>query len=172
SRSLTQPFLLRQNRIFSPLGEKRGNQSTSSPLVICFTSEPSVFIVNRSWLPTRELDQTIVPLAFPPTSFIAAAASAGGASSAPLGGRSASGGSCRGDERSRREGQRHDRLVQLARRQPRPVHDEDRRLRGEADHQRGGGRLVPALFAERRENPVLPKQEGLGQRTRRKHQRQ
>src|SRR6478609_5362074 len=87
SRSLTQPFLLRQNKIRSPLGEKRGNQSTSSPLVICFTSEPSVFIVNRSWLPMRELDQTIVPWAFSPTSFIAAAASAGGASSAPCGGR-------------------------------------------------------------------------------------
>src|SRR4051812_48866837 len=86
SRSLTQPFLLRQNRICSPLGEKRGNQSTASPLVICFTSEPSVFIVNRSWLPTRELDQTIVPLAFSPTSFIDATASAAGASSAPFGG--------------------------------------------------------------------------------------
>src|SRR6188768_3521461 len=86
SRSLTQPFLLRQNRIFSPLGEKRGNQSTWSPLVICFTSEPSVFIVNRSWLPTRELDHTMVPLAFSPTSRIKAAASVGGASSAPLGG--------------------------------------------------------------------------------------
>src|SRR6187402_1240252 len=86
SRSLTQPFLLLQNRILSPLGEKRGNQSTSSPLVICFTSEPSVFIVNRSWLPTRELDQTMVPLAFSPTSRINAAASVGGASSAPLGG--------------------------------------------------------------------------------------
>src|SRR6188768_3795369 len=86
SLSLTQPFLLRQNRICSPLGEKRGNQSTSSPRVICFTSEPSVFIENRSWLPTRELDQTMVPLALPPTSFINAAASAGGASSAPLGG--------------------------------------------------------------------------------------
>src|SRR6187402_604043 len=86
SRSLTQPFLLLQNRIFSPLGEKRGNQSTCSPLVICVTSEPSVFIVKRSWLPTRELDQTMVPLAFSPTSRISAASSAGGASSAPFGG--------------------------------------------------------------------------------------
>src|SRR5882672_2874288 len=86
SRSLTQPLLLRQNKIREPFGEKRGNQSTSSPLVICFTSEPSVFIVNRSWLATRELDQTIRPLALPPTSRMAAAASAGGASSAPFGG--------------------------------------------------------------------------------------
>src|SRR4051812_7807916 len=86
SRSLTQPCLLRQNRIREPSGEKRGNQSTSSPCVICFTSEPSVFIVNRSWLATRELDQTIKPLALPPTSFMAAAASAGGVSSAPFGG--------------------------------------------------------------------------------------
>src|SRR5204863_9487851 len=58
-----------------------------SPLVICFTSLPSVFIVNRSWLPARELDQTIVPLAFSPTSCISATASAGGVSSAPCGGR-------------------------------------------------------------------------------------
>src|SRR3954470_3382790 len=86
SRSLTQPCLLRQNRIREPSGEKRGNQSTSSPCVICFTSEPSVFMVNRSWLPTRELAHTMVPLAFSPTSRIKAAASAGGASSAPLGG--------------------------------------------------------------------------------------
>src|SRR6478736_8521831 len=86
SRSLTQPFLLRQNSTCSPLGEKRGNQSTWSPLVICFTSEPSVFIVNRSWLATRELDHTMVPLAFSPTSRISATSSAGGASSAPFGG--------------------------------------------------------------------------------------
>jgi hypothetical protein len=86
SRSLTQPCLLRQKRICDPSGEKRGNQSTASPLVICFTSEPSVFIVNRSWLPTRELDQTIRPGACWPTSFIAAASSGGGASSAPFGG--------------------------------------------------------------------------------------
>src|SRR6476661_6090203 len=86
SRSLTQPFLLRQNRILLPSGEKRGNQSTFSPLVICFTSEPSVFIVNRSWLPARELDHTMRPWAFCPTSFIAASSAASGASSEPLGG--------------------------------------------------------------------------------------
>src|SRR4051812_19654567 len=87
SRSLTQPFLLRQNKIFEPSGEKRGNQSTSSPWVICFTSEPSVFIVKRSWLPTRELDQTMRPLAFWPTAFIAACSEASTASSSPCGGR-------------------------------------------------------------------------------------
>src|SRR5882724_7439853 len=86
SRSLTHPLLLRQNSTFEPSGEKRGNQSTWSPLVICFTSEPSVFIVYRSWFSSRELDQTIRPPAFPPTSFIKATVSAGGASSAPLGG--------------------------------------------------------------------------------------
>src|SRR5437763_7157191 len=87
SRSLTQPFLLRQNKIFEPSGEKRGNQSTSSPFVICFTSEPSVFMVKRSWLPTRELDQTMMPLAFWPTAFIAACSDASTASSSPCGGR-------------------------------------------------------------------------------------
>src|SRR5882672_7564102 len=86
SRSLTQPFLLRQNKMREPSGEKRGNQSTSSPLVICVTSEPSVFIVKRSWFATRELDQTMSPLAFCPTSRMAAAASASGVSSAPFGG--------------------------------------------------------------------------------------
>src|SRR6478609_109473 len=86
SRSLTQPFLLRVNSTLLPSGEKRGNQSTSSPRVICFTSEPSVFIVNKSWLATRELDQTIRPPALPPTSFMSAASSAAGVSSAPLGG--------------------------------------------------------------------------------------
>src|SRR3954454_20816027 len=64
SRSLTQPFLLRQKRIFEPSGEKRGNQSTASPCVMAFTCDPSVFIVKRSWLPRRELDQTIVPFTF------------------------------------------------------------------------------------------------------------
>jgi hypothetical protein len=86
SRSLTQPLLLRQNRIFDPSGEKRGNQSTLSPLVICFTFEPSVFIVKRSWLPRRELDQTIVPVTFLPTAFIWAASASSIASSEPFGG--------------------------------------------------------------------------------------
>src|SRR5436190_14630876 len=86
SRSLTQPCLLRQNRICEPSGENRGNQSTASPLVIAFTSEPSVFIVNRSWLPIRELDQTIRPEACSPMAFMAAASSGAGTSSAPLGG--------------------------------------------------------------------------------------
>ena len=57
-------------------------------------------------------------------------------------------------------------------RQPRPVHDEDRRLGREADHERRAGRLVSALFAGRLEDPVLPQQEGLGQRARRQRQRQ
>src|SRR5882724_4879967 len=71
SRSLTQPFLLRVKRILDPSGENRENQSTSSPLVICFTFEPSVFIVKRSWLPSREEDQTMRPGTLRPMAFIA-----------------------------------------------------------------------------------------------------
>src|SRR5579859_967085 len=86
SRSLTQPLLLRQKRIFEPSGEKRGNQSTFSPFVICFTFDPSVFIVKRSWLPSRELDQTIVPVTFLPMAFICADSASSIASSDPFGG--------------------------------------------------------------------------------------
>src|ERR1700712_2284713 len=86
SRSLTQPWRLRENKMVLPSAAKRGNQSTLSPLVICVTSEPSVFIVNKSWLPMRELDQTMMPCAFSPTFFIDAASSASGASWEPLGG--------------------------------------------------------------------------------------
>src|SRR5438045_2299491 len=86
SFSLTQPFLLRQKRMREPSGEKRGNQSTFSPLVMALTCVPSVLIVNRSWLPMRELDQTIVPLTLPPMAFMASASSSEGFSSEPVGG--------------------------------------------------------------------------------------
>src|SRR5215471_505961 len=86
SRSLTQPFLLRQKRIFEPSGEKRGNQSTASPFVICFTSEPSVFIVKRSWLPRRELDQTMSPGTFLPIAAMLARSESSTLSSEPRGG--------------------------------------------------------------------------------------
>ena len=48
-----------------------------------WTSEPSVFIVNRSWLPSRELDQTIVPFALPPTSSMSCCVGSSGFSSLP-----------------------------------------------------------------------------------------
>src|SRR4051812_45521079 len=86
SRSLTQPLLLRQNKILVPSAENRGNQSTASPLVICFTLLPSVFMVKRSWLPIRELDQTMVPWTFFPIAAMAAASSPPGVFSEPLGG--------------------------------------------------------------------------------------
>src|SRR6478752_1175942 len=83
SRSNTHPFLLRVNRILLPSGEKRGNQSTASPWVMGWTLVPSVFITNRSWLPRRELDQTIFPFAFPPTSSIICCDGSSGFSSLP-----------------------------------------------------------------------------------------
>src|ERR1700742_3160294 len=86
SRSLIQPLLLRVRRIFEPSGEKRGNQSTWSPLVIWVTSEPSVFIVKRSWLPRRELDHTMSPGTFLPIATMAAFSESSGVSSDPLGG--------------------------------------------------------------------------------------
>src|SRR5579871_4825263 len=86
SRSLTQPLLLRVKRIFEPSDEKRGNQSTVSPWVICFTSEPSVFIVKRSWLPARELDHTMSPGTFLPIATIFAFSASSGVSSEPRGG--------------------------------------------------------------------------------------
>src|SRR3954451_19392798 len=85
SRSNTQPFLLRVNRTCDPSGEKRGYQSTASPEVMLWTPVPSVFITKRSWLPSRELDQTMIPLALPPTSAISFCSSADGLSSLPLG---------------------------------------------------------------------------------------
>src|SRR6478735_10303111 len=85
SRSNTHPFLLRVNRTRVPSGEKRGNQSTGSPWVIGWMFEPSVFITNRSWLPRRELDQTTIPFALPPTSSINLLDSSSGFSSLPLG---------------------------------------------------------------------------------------
>src|SRR3954469_12929896 len=86
SCSRTQPFLLRQNRMRLPSGEKRGNQSTVSPLVIAWTPEPSVFMTKRSWLPRRELDQTMVPFTRAPIAFIAAWSASEGCSSPPEGG--------------------------------------------------------------------------------------
>src|SRR6188472_1002967 len=85
SRSNTHPFLLRVNRMRVPSGENRGNQSTVSPCVIGWMFEPSVFITNRSWLPRRELDQTMIPFALPPISSINLLDSSSGFSSLPLG---------------------------------------------------------------------------------------
>ena len=66
------------------MGEKRGNQSTASPWVMAWTFEPSVFITKRSWLPRRELDQTIIPFALPPAAPMACFSAALGCSSLPL----------------------------------------------------------------------------------------
>jgi hypothetical protein len=43
-------------------------------------------MVNRSWLPSRELDHTICPCALPPTSRMACLSASAGCSSLPLGG--------------------------------------------------------------------------------------
>src|SRR3954464_13828047 len=65
-----------------PSGAKRGNQSTSSPLVSCLMLPPSASDENRSWLPRRELDQTILALTWEPI-FFSAAISSGVLSSPP-----------------------------------------------------------------------------------------
>src|SRR4051812_18068615 len=65
-----------------PSGAKRGNQSTSSPLVSCLMLPPSASDENRSWLPRRELDQTILALTALPI-FSSAAFSSGVLSSPP-----------------------------------------------------------------------------------------
>jgi len=40
--------LLRREEMREPSGEKRGNQSTASPVVMAWTFEPSLFITKRS----------------------------------------------------------------------------------------------------------------------------
>ena len=57
------------------------------------------------------------------------------------------------DGGGRREGEGNHRLVELAAREPRPLHDEHRRLRRQCHHPRRGGGLVSALLARRQ--PIL-----------------
>ena len=85
------------------------------------------------------------------------------------------------DDAAARGGRRHeggrrarltgtDRLVELAHRQPRPVRDEHRRLRRQADHPAASAvDWFPRFSPDGSQHPVHPQQEGLGHRARRQH---
>ena len=56
----TQPFLLRREQDAAAVGRKAGEPvDPRVALGELWTWEPSVFITNRSWLPSRELDHTM-----------------------------------------------------------------------------------------------------------------